>query len=278
MPETADKDKTFPAVIVAGSAQRRREKGLELAKKMVCADPEHAPCGVCRHCRKVNQGIHPDVIPVERFMEEKDLGGEVKICPIRALRADAFIRPNEAERKVYLIDNAQNMNPNAQNALLKLLEEGPPYAAFLLLTDRAGALLETIRSRCVTVQAGEEAIPPERDENALALCRALCGGTELDRIALLTALEGTKPDRAGLERFLTDLEALLQEGAIGGVTGRFSTPEGQLLAAHRSRAWLLTMAERTRQARDMIAFHVGTGHLLGWLGVALGEAIEGEQI
>ena len=77
-------------------------------------------------------------------MEAKDVGGELKVGPIRDLRSDAFIRPNEARSKVYLIENAQNMNPNAQNALLKVLEEGPPYAAFLLMTDRAGALLETV--------------------------------------------------------------------------------------------------------------------------------------
>ncbi len=49
---------------------------------------------------------------------------------------------------MYIIDDAPSMNPSAQNALLKVLEEGPPYAAFLLLADNAGMLLPTIRSRC----------------------------------------------------------------------------------------------------------------------------------
>ena len=110
----------------------------------------------------MSEGIHPDVIPVERFMEEKDIGGEIKIGPIRALRSDAFIRPNEAARKVYLIDNAQNLNLNAQNALLKLLEEGPEYTAFLLMCDQSGALLETIRSaaRCSMSRRGRSPRTP----------------------------------------------------------------------------------------------------------------------
>ena len=134
-----------------------RAKALEIAQAMVLYRP-----GGSAALRRVpglpqdGGGHPPDVIPVERFMEAKDVGGELKVGPIRDLRSDAFIRPNEARSKVYLIENAQNMNPNAQNALLKVLEEGPPYAAFLLMTDRAGALLETIRSRCAAIHVGED--------------------------------------------------------------------------------------------------------------------------
>ena len=86
----------FHATILTGAPQARRQRGLEMARALVCSAPEGPdgkPCGVCRDCRKVSEGIHPDVIPVERFMEEKDIGGEIKIGPIRALRSDAFIRP-----------------------------------------------------------------------------------------------------------------------------------------------------------------------------------------
>ena len=78
---------------------------------------------------------------------------------IRALRADAYIRPNEAGRKVYLLERAHTMNPSAQNAMLKLLEEGPPYAAFLLLTENAAALLPTVRSRCETLTLSPVPLP-----------------------------------------------------------------------------------------------------------------------
>ena len=67
---------------------------------------------------------------------------------VRQLRADAYIRPNEGERKVYLLEGADRMNASAQNAMLKLLEEGPAYAAFLLLAENGGGVLQTVRSRC----------------------------------------------------------------------------------------------------------------------------------
>lgn len=114
-----------------------------LSAALVCSNRGgDLPCGRCSGCRKVFGGIHPDVVRV--WDGERD----INVAQIRALRADAYIRPNEAGRKVYLLEEAQNLNDSAQNALLKLLEEGPPYAAFLFLTENAAALLPTVRSRC----------------------------------------------------------------------------------------------------------------------------------
>lgn len=259
----------FPATILTGGGEARRARARRMAQALVCsAPPERRPCGVCRDCRKVAEGIHPDVIPVERFMAEKDFGGEIKVDPIRALRADAFIRPNEAARKVYVIDNAQKMNLNAQNALLKLLEEGPEYAAFLLLCDHSGALLETIRSRCALLHLEEDDLEAA-DPDALALARAVCAGSELERAALLARLEQAKPDQKKLEGFLEGLAEVFEDAALGGVTGRFRTGEAQALAERWDRPKLLAWAAEARRAREMLPFHVGAGHVLGWLGVRL---------
>lgn len=261
----------FHATILTGAPEPRRAKALRLAQALVCSGEEgQRPCGVCRDCRKVLEGIHPDVIRVEQFMEEKDIGGDIKIDPVRALRNDAFIRPNEARSKVYLIDNAQNMNQNAQNALLKLLEEGPVYAAFLLMTDRSGALLETIRSRCAVVNAGD-APPADGTENgdALELAELIAGGTELEKAAFLARLECAKPDKQAMKGLLTGLEAVFTDAALGGVTGRFQSQTAQLLSRRKARGELLEMAARVREARDMTRFHVSAGHLLGWLGTRL---------
>ena len=131
------------AYILSGPAGsgRRTLAGL-LAAALVCEGGGDAPCLSCPHCRKVLAGIHPDVIRAGAD------GRDLTVAQVRALRADAYIRPNEAGRKVYILENAQTMNASAQNAMLKLLEEGPGYAAFLLLTDNADALLPTVRSRC----------------------------------------------------------------------------------------------------------------------------------
>ncbi len=108
---------------------------------VLCQNPDK-PCGRCG-CRKVLDGVHPDVITVDD-PEHKFVAVDV----IRKYRADVYIRPNEAQRKIYILPRAQDMLPPAQNALLKILEEPPEYGVFILLTDNPDKLLPTIRSRC----------------------------------------------------------------------------------------------------------------------------------
>ena len=131
------------AYLISGPAgSGKRTLARLLAAAMVCTGAGEKPCGGCAACRKVFGGIHPDVIQVGAD------GKDISVGQAREARSDAYIRPNEGERKVYLFHNAQDMTPAAQNALLKLLEEGPAYAAFLLLAENPGAVLTTIRSRC----------------------------------------------------------------------------------------------------------------------------------
>lgn len=103
------------------------------------------PCLHCENCRKVLALTHPDVITVSD-PEHK----AVPVRIIRQMRDDAFIRPNEGARKVYLFP--QEMGVEGQNALLKLLEEPPSYGLFLLLTDNPEKILPTVRSRCAELR------------------------------------------------------------------------------------------------------------------------------
>lgn len=116
-----------------------------LASAMECTSVEDVPCGVCSACRKVLRSEHPDVITVDSDT------ATVPIRLIREMQADAYIKPNEGRKKIYLLPRAQDMQPPAQNALLKLLEEPPEYCVFLLLTDSLEKLLETVRSRAVSL-------------------------------------------------------------------------------------------------------------------------------
>lgn len=95
----------------------------------------------CGKDELIVKGIHPDVITVE---EEK---GIISVERVREIKNDAAILPNEAERKVYIIRDAQNMTVQAQNAFLKLLEEPPKHVVFILTADNRAKLLETIISR-----------------------------------------------------------------------------------------------------------------------------------
>jgi DNA polymerase-3 subunit delta' len=112
-----------------------------LAAAVLCEGGEK-PCFACPACRKVMADTHPDFITVTD-PEHKNVA--VKL--VREIREDMFVRPNEADRKIYLF--AQDLGIEGQNALLKILEEPPSYGVFMLLTDNPEKLLPTVRSRCV---------------------------------------------------------------------------------------------------------------------------------
>lgn len=152
----ADQGALAHAWIVYGDSPAQLEElGKALAAAFLCGGEGRRPCGECKHCRKVEKGIHPDLQWVGRA-EGKT---QISVEQVRQLRSDAYIRPNEAGRKVYILQEAQLMTDEAQNAFLKVLEEGPAYSVFLLLTPNPRALLPTVRSRCELlrcVQAGAE--------------------------------------------------------------------------------------------------------------------------
>ena len=100
------------------------------------------PCGKCTACRKVQSGNHPDIISVS------PTGPIIRIAQIRALSETLCMKPYEARRRFVIISDAQTMNPEAGNAILKLLEEPPDRTIFILLAAQASDLLPTIASRC----------------------------------------------------------------------------------------------------------------------------------
>ena len=113
-------------LITGGSQEARRTYAEKMAAAYLCTG-ERPPCGRCRSCEKVGKGIHPDVT----LLCPAEGKREIVADQARALRSDAYIRPNEGVRKVYIIDPADTMNPVAPNALLKVLGDGPDYTACL---------------------------------------------------------------------------------------------------------------------------------------------------
>ena len=140
-------DKLSHAYILEGAPGFGKHlMALEIAAALACehrSSSEHSiPCHSCPSCRKILSGNSPDVIYINRG-EYATLG----VDAIRSMHADVYVAPNDCEKKVYVIEEAHLMTTQAQNALLLILEEPPAYVQFLLLCDRAEALLETIRSR-----------------------------------------------------------------------------------------------------------------------------------
>ena len=154
-------------LISAPTQEACLKRARALAAAAVCSGEGKKPCGVCRDCRKVQAGIHPDVVTLSRLTDDKGKQKQnITVDQIRALSADAVILPNEAACKVYIIDEAETMNPAAQNAALKLLEEPPQGVVFLLCATKPMQLLETVRSRCALLKLTGEAAPEEAEEAA----------------------------------------------------------------------------------------------------------------
>ena len=138
--------KLMHAYILEGPAgSGKHTAALSAAAALSCPKKTSGslPCGTCISCRKIMGQISPDVIVVRRDEGKASIG----VDAIRRLREDLWIAPNENEKKVYIIENAESMTLQAQNALLLSLEEPPPFAVFFLLTEDAVSLLETVRSR-----------------------------------------------------------------------------------------------------------------------------------
>ena len=109
---------------------------------------DNEPCGKCHSCKQAESGNHPDII---RVTHEKP--NSISVDDIRTqVNNTVDIKPYQGPYKVYIIPQADMMTPQAQNAILKTIEEPPSYAVFLLLTENAETLLPTINSRCVMLK------------------------------------------------------------------------------------------------------------------------------
>lgn len=113
------------------------------ARGIMCKSQGHRPCDLCRSCRQFNSGNHPDVYRVQKG-DKSSIG----VDQIRGVLDDIHLKPYESDRKVYIIEDAQAMTIQAQNAFLKTLEEPPLFATIILLAENASELLPTILSRC----------------------------------------------------------------------------------------------------------------------------------
>ena len=118
------------------------------AMTLLCEEGGEEPCNTCHSCRQAETGNHPDII---RVTHEKP--NSISVDDIREqVNNTIMIKPYQGPYKVYIIDHADLMTPQAQNALLKTIEEPPQYAVLMLLTENAEALLPTINSRCVMLR------------------------------------------------------------------------------------------------------------------------------
>ena len=251
-------------IVTAPDREECLARALDMAAALVCQAAGPVPCGVCRACRKAREGIHPDIIRVKRPEDDKGRPKrEIPVDTVRSMAADAPVLPNESERKVYLIEDADTMNTAAQNAALKLLEEPPRGVYFLLCVSNGSLLLPTVRSRCAvwSARAEEQELDPELRKLAEGFLRCCAGG---DRAELLRWCAGHE------DMDNRSLSALLDCGAActaERITGRAGT-EGMGLRE------LLRLHALLERCRTWARVNTGARHIFGLLAV---DAIADEE-
>ncbi len=157
----SQKDRMAHSFLICG------EKGLGkktiadwLAALLVCESADK-PCCTCRSCHLTLEHTHPDII----YAEHSGKLGGFSVDTVRNICSDAYIKPNNGDRKIYIFTDADKITVQAQNSLLKLIEEPPEYAYFIFTVSDRNVILETIRSRVITLNAA----PVSREDTLAAL-------------------------------------------------------------------------------------------------------------
>lgn len=267
--EAAARGTLSHALIFSGPGERTAAARYAAAA-MECTAGGERPCLACPDCRKVIRDIHPDVV----FVRDEE-HAEISVDVVRRARADAFIRPNEGARKIYIFEDCSLLTEKDQNVLLKTVEEGPAYAAFFFCTENAAALLQTIRSRCVEVktapvQQGESTDLPQ----AVELARVIAAGSAAGRAAFFVSLEREKIKRDALGA-LFEQTRLLFSAALLSLYGEAPAENEREIAALISKSLtksqILGTIDLLRAYRSHCTYNVGTGAALGGFAVELEE-------
>ena len=246
----------FPhAVILIGDdAKKLTAVSTELAAALVCGNAD-APCGNCPNCLKSSSGMHPDI----KVVAPRERRKSVNMEECREMIMDSFVMPNEAQRKVYIIESVHTLDEKVQNALLKTLEEPPQYAYFILNCMNSSAMLGTVMSRvsAFSVGSGEDADGEDKaGEIALGIVKALF---EIDEIELLKATAELDRDRRlvaeVMEKFISLVgNAIRAKQGVGsdetGMASRFTSDE--LFSLKKAADSIYDAAERNANERLLI--------------------------
>ena len=278
-----------------------------LASYAVCSADGERPCGVCPNCIKAGKDIHPDIVTLDGTRS-----GELNIESIRNVRTAAYIKPNEAANKVYMLFNCEKMLIPAQNAFLKVLEEPPENVMFILTAASSSVLLQTVRSRSRILTLypplPEEAVSvlkgqfPDKDEQEIAEAAnnaggnigaaaelLLSGGEEERRLAeelfraifnsseypLLLLTNGLAKDRTFAVTVLDRLCELTADCVRAAVGAKSASDKARELADRLSARRLTVLQRNVQYARDVLNTNVNLSFYGTWLSGVLRSDVTG---
>ena len=220
------------ALIFEGSkTEIRLALAKETAKAILCKS-NNKPCNSCSACHKADSGSHPDLHIIDKA------GAMIKVDEIREVKDKAKVFPNDGSKSVFIICEAQNMNPQAQNALLKIFEEPASHVAFILTCPSKSSLLDTITSRATAYFTGEEESEESSElslkakELASVLLMSLATDNELQFLKKTAVLQKDKPLFVAV---LKNMEPIIRDALVLSSGGKaFISGEDQLYQKLRS--------------------------------------------
>ena len=267
--ESATRGTLSHALIFSGPGERTAAARYAAAA-MECVSGGEKPCLNCPACRKVMQDIHPDVSFV-RDPEHVELSADT----VRQARTDAFVIPNEGARKIYIFEDCSLLTEKGQNILLKIIEEGPAYAAFFFCVENAASLLPTVRSRCVEIKTAPMQDLEDTDLSLpLELARLIVEGSSTKRAAFFASLEQSKIKRDALGA-LFEQTRLIFAAALLLLYGEPCADNlheiASLISKRLTKPQILGTIDLLKTYRDHCTYNVGTGAALGGFAVELEE-------
>jgi DNA polymerase III delta' subunit len=222
-------------LLVGAEGVGKTTLAYDLAAGLLCldADPATRPCRECAACRKVDHGNHPDL----HRLAPEGAGQQIRVGQVQALSSDLALLPLEGRFRIAIIEHAQRLNLDAQNALLKTLEEPPPAVVLILAADDSSTLLPTVVSRCARLSLGPVAADTVAellaeahlaDRSSGAAVARLAGGRPGVALALAHRPEAVLA-QGRLARTLLDLLAADRRQRLGSQAELLE--DGVLLAA-----------------------------------------------
>ena len=229
-----------------------------LASAAVCSADNGKPCGTCRDCRKAAAGVHPDIIHIRRESDDKGKQKkEIRVDQIREMIGQAQIMPNEANGKAFVIHEAELMNTQAQNALLKLLVEPPRGVVLILSTATPTMLLETVRSRCVELTENDDApaLDYELKKEVLKYLELVAKGKKSYLLAWCNQKAGST-DTAGANEFVEAVKTVITDILCGREKDHGLT---------KNKCWALIALMDT--CVEYLSVNTGVKHVFGMIAV-----------
>lgn len=257
--ENSDK---IPHAILIESADK--EKSLEAARYLsaflVC-DNDNKPCGKCGGCHKALNNIHPDI----SYARAEKKSQIYSIEQMRDIGEDAYILPNEAKSKVYILADAdERLSVIAQNSFLKLLEEPPENVYFIMTCTSSVRLLVTILSRCTVIRlSSKQEFDKETFDSAVSIVNGILSPREYE---LLKAIE-VLSDKEKADEILTAVSLALRDGFAvqAGAKANFDEELGRKLSLRFTKDKLIKMLELTALAKKKTTQNVNFSLLTTWL-------------